>query len=348
MKKLYIIFILLLFGSHLLEAQVGVGTQTPDASAELDVSSTDKGILIPRLADQSLVNNPATGLIIYNTTQEKFYFFTGTRWQELSPWDYRKGPNAADEDDMIMTLNNNKNAGLNANTPQSLMSVGGNASIGSTYANSNAAPANGLLVEGNVGIGNTNPGSNQLSVTGNSLFTGTVTINGTIGATGGTVPIGAIIMWSGNPNTLPSGWALCDGSGTYTDFMGNVQNIPNLSGRFIAGVGSNGGSTFTMNTTGGTTSHSHTVNSHNHSIEHNHPAFDVSIPSDTWDGSDRAGATALFEGGTDDEYLQWDADGTISANPPNFTGTSGNRSPGTDSINNLPPYYTLAYIIRVN
>ena len=55
----------------------------PDSSAMLDVQSTDKGILIPR-TDTTLVNgagvNPADGLLIYQTTDSKFYYFDGGKW----------------------------------------------------------------------------------------------------------------------------------------------------------------------------------------------------------------------------------------------------------------------------
>ncbi len=50
-------------------AQIGIGTTTPNASAALDVSSTSKGLLIPRLttAQRDAIVAPATGLMIYNT-----------------------------------------------------------------------------------------------------------------------------------------------------------------------------------------------------------------------------------------------------------------------------------------
>ena len=78
-------------------AQVGVGTLTPDNSAGLDITATDKGLLIPRIslsdvADAtSPVNNPATGLLVWNTNAGVtnghgvgFYFFNGAQWQFIS------------------------------------------------------------------------------------------------------------------------------------------------------------------------------------------------------------------------------------------------------------------------
>lgn len=59
-------------------AQVGVGTVTPDASAVLDVSSTTKGLLLPRVASGASVTTPATGLVIFNTTTNQAEINTGT------------------------------------------------------------------------------------------------------------------------------------------------------------------------------------------------------------------------------------------------------------------------------
>ena len=66
---------------------VGVGTATPAASAALDVTATDKGILVPRLtlAQRDAVSAPATGLLIYQTDNTPgFYFFNGTQWASVS------------------------------------------------------------------------------------------------------------------------------------------------------------------------------------------------------------------------------------------------------------------------
>ena len=48
-------------------AQVGIGTTTPDASSALDITSTTKGLLIPRMtaAERDAITSPAQGLIIF-------------------------------------------------------------------------------------------------------------------------------------------------------------------------------------------------------------------------------------------------------------------------------------------
>lgn len=65
---------------------VGVGTNTPEPSAIMDVSSTSKGFLPPRMSttERDAVANPASGLIIYNTTEEALQLSLGTIWVNLS------------------------------------------------------------------------------------------------------------------------------------------------------------------------------------------------------------------------------------------------------------------------
>ena len=73
-----------------VQAQVGVGTTTPDASAALHVSATNKGVLFPQvnlasLTDAAAVPSPAPSLLVYNTNAALsggvgFYYNVGTTW----------------------------------------------------------------------------------------------------------------------------------------------------------------------------------------------------------------------------------------------------------------------------
>ncbi|MCF8347911.1 MAG: hypothetical protein K9G61_03780 [Bacteroidales bacterium] len=94
MKKLllFVIATALLLSSQSY-AQTGVAINTtgndPDNSAMLDVSSTDKGILIPRVDFNNLPASPATGLLVYVSANgpdgnDAFYYYDGTQWQKLS------------------------------------------------------------------------------------------------------------------------------------------------------------------------------------------------------------------------------------------------------------------------
>src|SRR5690554_5833459 len=69
-----------------LHAQVGIGTTNPDESAVLDISSTEKGMLIPRLstAQRTAIASPATGLLVYDATTNGFWFYNGSQWTDLS------------------------------------------------------------------------------------------------------------------------------------------------------------------------------------------------------------------------------------------------------------------------
>jgi hypothetical protein len=77
--KHFLIQVTLLMSTSLY-AQVGVGTEAPDASSILDISSNSKGLLMPRLttAQRDLIASPATGLMIYNTTSNDGQLNTGT------------------------------------------------------------------------------------------------------------------------------------------------------------------------------------------------------------------------------------------------------------------------------
>ena len=61
---------------------VGVGTATPNASAILDLTSTAKGFLAPRMTtgQRDAIVNPAAGLLIYNTTTNQYNMYNGTDW----------------------------------------------------------------------------------------------------------------------------------------------------------------------------------------------------------------------------------------------------------------------------
>ncbi|MFD2914608.1 cell wall anchor protein [Psychroserpens luteus] len=66
-------------------AQVGIGTITPDASAMLDLTSTDKGMLAPRMTSiqRIAISSPAEGLLVFDTDENVFYFYNGGSWLPL-------------------------------------------------------------------------------------------------------------------------------------------------------------------------------------------------------------------------------------------------------------------------
>ncbi len=75
--------LLFLLASLQATAQVGIGTTTPNTSAALEIKDTARGILIPRLtqAQRNAISNPAEGLMIYQTDQQKgYWYFDGAQW----------------------------------------------------------------------------------------------------------------------------------------------------------------------------------------------------------------------------------------------------------------------------
>ena len=76
------LFITLLSLSVSFGQSVGIGTNTPDSSAALEIKSSDRGLLIPRMsaAERAAITNPATGLLVYDTDTAGFMYFDGIQW----------------------------------------------------------------------------------------------------------------------------------------------------------------------------------------------------------------------------------------------------------------------------
>jgi len=181
-----------------------------------------------------------------------------------------------------------------------------------------------------------------------------LTISGDLNVTGkfNYLPRGTIVIWNGS--TAPSGWAICDGS----------NGTPNLRDRFVLGYGSK-----TINTTGGeenVTLAVHQMPSHNHS------------GSTTWAGNhNHRGSTSTdgkhhhvwrFGCGQGGESY-WLRDGYPDGHGCNRRNTheagehahsfdtdwqgnhyhdlSINNQGGNHPHNNMPPFYVLAYIMKL-
>jgi hypothetical protein len=81
LKTLTVIFIITCCNICLNSQSVGISDDgsSPEASAMLDVKSADKGLLIPR-ADTSAITSPATGLMLFQPSDNRFYYYNGTTW----------------------------------------------------------------------------------------------------------------------------------------------------------------------------------------------------------------------------------------------------------------------------
>jgi uncharacterized protein (TIGR02145 family) len=90
MRKITLLFVVFItIASYSLTAQVAINTDDsqPDGSAMLDVKSTEKGMLIPRMTQTEIetITSPANGLTVFCTTDDKFYAFilASNVWKEI-------------------------------------------------------------------------------------------------------------------------------------------------------------------------------------------------------------------------------------------------------------------------
>lgn len=92
MKKLCTILSVLFLLPLYSIPQIGIQNDFPDPSAELDITSADKGLLIPRveltndLTNPAPVTNPAVGLLVFNIGTNQvpgFYYWNGDGWYFL-------------------------------------------------------------------------------------------------------------------------------------------------------------------------------------------------------------------------------------------------------------------------
>jgi trimeric autotransporter adhesin len=85
MLKKYFIFIILISCYFLNAQSVGIGTTSPSPSAILDVSSTTKGMLVPRMTSgqRTSMPSPTNGLMVYDTDSLSFSYYNGSSWQFL-------------------------------------------------------------------------------------------------------------------------------------------------------------------------------------------------------------------------------------------------------------------------
>lgn len=142
----------------------------------------------------------------------------------------------------------------------------------------------------------------------------------------GTIPVGGIIMWSGSIASIPTGWALCNGS----------SGTPDLRNRFVVGAGS----VYSVAGVGGTADA--TLVSHTHSLS----------------GGGLTGSTTFLTSAsvsTNTEGVSGGGAAVVDGvNLSTSSGTVGYTNPtvstqGSSATNaNLPPYYALAYIMRVS
>ncbi len=182
--------------------------------------------------------------------------------------------------------------------------------------------------------------STQLAVSGDALFaadatiSGNATVEGDLAVSGtvsgyGIVPVGTILLWGGSASDIPEGWHLCDGQTV------NGRAIPDLRDRFVVGAGGNG---YDSGDKGGQATFTLTASqlpAHSHLYAGDDQLTNCK-PGNT--GYSATGDNVVEVTGGYDATSSGSGNGTIYR-----TSSVGSGA----SIDNLPPYYALCYIIRV-
>jgi hypothetical protein len=151
----------------------------------------------------------------------------------------------------------------------------------------------------------------------------------------GVVPIGGIIMYKGAIAALPSGWAFCDGT----------NSTPDLRDKFIIGAAADSGGQANTNVTGSTTKNGGAKDAV--LVSHSHTAS-VTDPGHfhAWGGGGN------MQAGNDNGGQSVNgqaAAGNFSTTSKGTGITVANDTQGVSGTNaNLPPYYALAFIMRIS
>src|SRR5436190_10714895 len=95
LKQLHFIFLALFSVQAFSQTNIfpatgsaGIGTITPNASSLMEMTSTTKGLLIPRMTknQRDLIVSPVVGLMIFQTNSTPgFYYYDGSGWTAVSP-----------------------------------------------------------------------------------------------------------------------------------------------------------------------------------------------------------------------------------------------------------------------
>ena len=251
----YLIFSLLFI--HVLLAQnVGINTITPDASAALDITATDKGVLVPRLTttQRTSITTPATGLLVYDTTLGQFYFYNGSAWTAIPLSINNSWTTSGTNQYNALT----GNVGIGTTSPSQKLDVSGNINIpqGNSYyvgsnrvlydnyqrnnviigtssgksistASSNTVIGNSAMYTNIAGTNNVSLGDNTLYNTnsdGNTGIGSAALYTNAAGTNNTAVGYGADVSSSGLTNATAIGYNTKVGSSNSL-ILGNAANV---------------------------------------------------------------------------------------------------------------------------
>lgn len=187
-------------------AQVGVNTTNPDPSSMLDISATNKGVLVPRVSLPNVTttqldgtNTAATGLLIWNTNATTtggngvgFYFFNGTQWMPITQ------SGSADHDIYEVGSTNPPNSITDNKFTEGSLAIGSNTAATGVLDVDNATKTTSVDINNTFA---TNPLGIDVSLTSaNSAKTGLKTTFNGASATGNNTFISNIDNTTGNNN----------------------------------------------------------------------------------------------------------------------------------------------------
>jgi hypothetical protein len=180
MKQFFTLLAVVLFTATTY-AQVGINNENSDPLAALDITSTTKGLLMPRMtnAQRQAISSPVAGLMVFVTDFDggSFMFYDGTKWGTLSFTEKR--PDAP-------TIGTAVAADTQATVSFTAPSSDGGSAITSYTATSSPDGITGTISQ---------PGSGSITVTGltNGIaYTFTVTATNAIGTSTASAPSGSV------------------------------------------------------------------------------------------------------------------------------------------------------------